>query len=67
MEGETDCVFGDKAFVALFASIAVDLGFVFLTIIRHAPARGPHAERAAQGVGQPTPPRQASILEKERG
>lgn len=62
MEDEVEFVFDDKAFLALFASIAVDLGIVFLTIIRDAPARRPRRERAAQGIGQPTPPRLTTIL-----
>jgi hypothetical protein len=59
---DADFVFDDKAFLALFASIAVDLGIVFLTIVRDTPARRQRPARAAQGVGQPTPPRLAGIL-----
>jgi hypothetical protein len=62
LETDAEFVFDDKAFLALFASIAVDLGIVFLTIVRDAPARGQRPVRAAQGIGQPTPPRLASIL-----
>ena len=42
--GGDDFVFDDKAFLALFASLAVDLGIVFLTVVRDAPGR---AEAAA--------------------
>ena len=66
MRGEADFVFDDKAFLALFASIAVDLGIVFLTIVRDAPARRQRPSRAAHGVGQPTPPRLAGILTPQR-
>lgn len=62
LETDAEFVFNDKAFLALFASIAVDLGIVFLTIVRDAPARRQRPVRAAQGVGQPTPPRLAGIL-----
>jgi hypothetical protein len=62
LETDAEFVFDDKAFLALFASIAVDLGIVFLTIVRDAPARRLKPVRAAQGVGQPTPPRLSSIL-----
>jgi hypothetical protein len=62
LETDADFIFDDKAFLALFASIAVDLGIVFLTIVRDAPARRQRPARAAQGVGQPTPPRLATIL-----
>jgi hypothetical protein len=62
LETDADFVFDDKAFLALFASIAVDLGIVFLTIVRDAPAHRRRPARAAQGVGQPTPPRLAGIL-----
>ncbi|HEY7797511.1 MAG TPA: hypothetical protein VIA80_02005 [Hyphomonadaceae bacterium] len=62
LETDADFVFDDKAFLALFASIAVDLGIVFLTIVRDAPAQRRRPARAAQGVGQPTPPRLAGIL-----
>jgi hypothetical protein len=66
MEGGDDFVFDDKAFLALFASIAVDLGIVFLTIIRDAPRSGQKSGRAAQGQGAPTPPRLSGILPKRR-
>jgi hypothetical protein len=62
LDAGADFVFDDKAFLALFASIAVDLGIVFLTIVRDTPARRRRLTRAAQGVGQPTPPRLAGIL-----
>ncbi|MDP3739904.1 MAG: hypothetical protein Q8R02_21135 [Hyphomonadaceae bacterium] len=64
MEGETDFVFDDKAFLALFASIAVDLGIVFLTIVRDTRPRRPRSGKAAEGQGQPTPPRLSTILER---
>lgn len=64
MEGETDFVFDDKAFLALFASIAVDLGIVFLTIVRDARPRRPRAGKSAEGQGQPTPPRLSTILDR---
>jgi hypothetical protein len=65
-EGSRDFVFDDKAFLALFASIAVDLGIVFLTIIRDAPVRRRRADRAAAGQGAPTPPRLSTILGEKR-
>lgn len=65
-EGSRDFVFDDKAFLALFASIAVDLGIVFLTIIRDAPVRRRRSERAAAGQGAPRPPRLSSILGEKR-
>lgn len=55
-------VFDDKAFLALFASIAVDLGIVFLTIL-HAPRKPPPLGKAAKGEGAPTPPVLRTILE----
>jgi hypothetical protein len=64
MEGETDFVFDDKAFLALFASIAVDLGIVFLTIVRDARPNRPRPGKPAEGQGQPTPPRLSTILER---
>lgn len=57
--------FGQKEFLALFASLAVDLGILFLTLLRDLP-RGTAPKRkgkAAQGSGTPTPPHLASILE----
>jgi hypothetical protein len=63
VEAKSDFVFDDKAFLALFASIAVDLGIVFLTIIG-APRPPARKERPAQGQGQPTPPRLSTILER---
>jgi hypothetical protein len=56
--------FDDKAFLALFASLAVDLGIVFLTVVRDAPARRRRPIRAAAGQGQPTPPKLSTILER---
>lgn len=64
IEGGDGFVFDDKAFLALFASIAVDLGIVFLTLIGLTRQREPAAVAAlAQGLGQPTPPRLSSILD----
>ncbi|HVY90672.1 MAG TPA: hypothetical protein VG942_17530 [Hyphomonadaceae bacterium] len=64
VEGNDGFRLEEKAFLALFASLAVDLGIVFLTIIR-TPRRPRRLKpgRAAQGEGQPTPPRLSSILE----
>lgn len=59
---DSDFVFDDKAFLALFASIAVDLGIVFLTIVG-APRRPEKPGKPAAGQGQPTPPRLSSILD----
>jgi len=63
-EGGGAFVFDDKAFLALFASIAVDLGIVFLTLIGL--TRRPEKDSVAalaQGQGQPAPPRLSSILD----
>ena len=57
---------GDKAFLALFASIAVDLGIVFLTIIRDARRRPRKPPRSGPGQGAPAPPRLAGILVARR-
>lgn len=64
VRGDEGFVFDDKAFLALFASLAVDLGIVFLTVVRDAPARRRRPERAAAGQGQPTPPKLSTILER---
>jgi hypothetical protein len=64
VRGDEGFVFDDKAFLALFASLAVDLGIVFLTFVRDAPARRRRPERAAAGQGQPTPPKLSTILER---
>ncbi len=62
--GGDDFQFDDKAFLALFASIAVDLGIVFLTLIGLTRRRETDTVAAlAQGQGQPAPPRLSSILE----
>lgn len=66
VDGAHAFVFDDKAFLALFASIAVDLGIVFLTLIRDAPRSSRRRIRAAQGQGAPTPPRLAGILGPRR-
>lgn len=65
VHGDEQFVFDDKAFLALFASLAVDLGIVFLTMMRIA-GRGGGASRSrpAKGVQQPKPPRLAGILER---
>ena len=63
MDGGKDFVFGDKAFPALFASLALDLGIVFLTLVRDAPARRRKPVASAQGQGLPAPPRLSTILE----
>jgi hypothetical protein len=54
--------FEEKALLALFASLAVDLGIVFLTIVREAPPRRRRRDKPAAGVGAPTPPKLAGIL-----
>lgn len=61
--GDEQFVFDDKAFLALFASIAVDLGIVFLTLMRVA-GQGGGRSRPARGLERPTPPRLASIFEE---
>jgi hypothetical protein len=66
VEGAHAFAFDDKAFLALFASIAVDLGIVFLTIIRDAPRTSRRKLRAGQGQGAPTPPRLSGILGPRR-
>ena len=64
VEGDDGFVFDDKAFLALFASIAVDLGIVFLTLIGLTRRRETDTVAAlAHGQGQPTPPRLSSILD----
>jgi hypothetical protein len=60
-EDEVDFVFDDKAFLALFASVAVDLGIVFLTLV-NAPRRPQRIGRASKGDGDPQPPRLTTIL-----
>jgi hypothetical protein len=61
-KGAADFVFHDMAFLALFVSLAVDLGIVFLTLVREAPARRRKPVAGAAGQGQPTPPRLSSPL-----
>ena len=64
IDGDDAFVFDDKAFLALFASIAVDLGIVFLTLI--GATRRPQKDvvaALAQGQGQPAPPRLSGILD----
>jgi hypothetical protein len=62
--GDEQFVFDDKAFLALFASIAVDLGIVFLTLMRVAGQGGGRPSRRARGLEKPTPPQLASIFEE---
>ena len=64
VKGDEGFEFEEKAFLALFASLAVDLGIVFLTVVRDAPARRRRPARAAAGQGQPTPPKLSTILER---
>lgn len=61
--GDSKFVFDDKAFLALFASLAVDLGIVFLTLMGVAGRGGGGRARAAKGVGRPQPPRLSGILD----
>ena len=63
IKGDETFVFDDKAFLALFASLAVDLGIVFLTLMRVAGQGGGGGHRAAKGLGTPTPPRLSGILD----
>ncbi len=53
--GEGAIPFGQKALLALFASLMVDLGIFFLTILR-AVKDTPVRERGAPGRGEPRPP-----------
>lgn len=63
VHGDEQFVFDDKAFLALFASLAVDLGIVFLTLMRVAGQGGGRSSgRPAKGVEKPTPPRLSGIL-----
>ena len=62
--GDETFVFDDKAFLALFASLAVDLGIVFLTLMRVAgQSGGAGGGRASKGLGTPKPPRLSGILD----
>ena len=62
--GDEAFVFDDKAFLALFASIAVDLGIVFLTLIGVARTSEQKKVAAlAEGTGEPKPPRLSGILD----
>jgi hypothetical protein len=58
-----DFPFGAREGMALFASLAVDLGIVFLTLVRLAPRR---RERMSPGIGAPRPPVLSTILPPER-
>ena len=63
VHGDEQFVFDDKAFLALFASLAVDLGIVFLTMMRIAGQGGGNSRnRPTKGVQQPKPPRLSGIL-----
>jgi len=62
--GDEAFVFGDKVFLALFASVAVDPGIVFLTLISL--ARMPERESIAalaHGMGEPAAPRLSGTRE----
>ncbi len=63
--------FGDREGLALFASAAVDLGFVFLTLVlADRPARRRSGRRGpppAQGLGLPEPPRMGGIVKDGAG
>jgi hypothetical protein len=61
--GGTEFTFDDKAFLALFASIAVDLGIVFLTLMCVAEQGGGKRNKPQRGNDKPTPPQLASILD----
>ncbi len=54
--------FGEREFLALFASVAVDLGIVFLTLVRFAGDTEPKHIRTARGALQPSPPALSSLL-----
>lgn len=61
--GDEQFVFDDKAFLALFASIAVDLGIVFLTLMGVAGKGGGKGGKPQKGLDRPRPPRLSGILE----
>lgn len=63
VHGDEQFVFDDKAFLALFASLAVDLGIVFLTLMRIAGQNGGARKRSAGSLEQPKPPRLSGILD----
>ncbi|MBI1338961.1 hypothetical protein GC169_01955 [bacterium] len=52
--------FGEREFLALFASIAIDLGILFLTVVRD--VRDPAAPSRHGPLPAPTPPKLESIL-----
>lgn len=65
MRGDEWFVFDDKASLALFASLAVDLGIVFrtLTLMRVAgQGGGSSRSRPAKGFEQAKPPRLSDIF-----
>ena len=65
VHGDEQFVFDDKAFLALFASLVVDLGIVFLTLMRVAgQGGGAGGRRASKGLGSPRPPRLSGILDR---
>jgi hypothetical protein len=66
VQGDEQFVFDDKAFLALFASIAVDLGIVFLTLMGVAGQGGPSRNKPSRGLDRPTPPRLSGILPDQR-
>jgi hypothetical protein len=64
VQGDEQFVFDDKAFLALFASLAVDLGIVFLTLMGVAGATGgPGRGKPQRGQLRPTPPKLSGILD----
>lgn len=66
VKGDKAFVFDDKAFLALFASLAVDLGIVFLTVVRDTPVDPGRPGKSAPGRGAPTPPVLRTIVGEAR-
>jgi hypothetical protein len=64
VKGDEGFEFEEKAFLALFASLAVDLGIVFLTVVRDARPRRRRPPKGAEGLQQPAPPRLSTILDR---
>ncbi len=62
VHGDEKFVFDDKVFLAIFASLAVDLGFVLLTLMRVAGQDGGSRGRPAKALERPTPTRLSRIL-----